>query len=597
MGVARLVRIGSPYNGSELAELDYEQSADVMYMAHIDHPPTRLNREAHDDWTFSTITFGPTIAAPAGISVAATVANTDAANGGDAYFPHVQFYQVTAVDDDTGQESRTDGFDDDINDLTLKRNYNTIAWSSVTGANRYRIYKQDNYNAFGYIGQSTGTTFIDDNITPDLSDGPPEARNPFDGPGSYPSAVTFHEQRLMWGRTKNLPNAFWGSRSGDYENMDVSRPQQDDDALSAALVAGKVNSVNQLVSTQTLLALASDNIFKITGGSDSDFLSPLSIVSRRQIGRGASRLNPLVIDNVVFYQPSVGSNVRSLGYSFELDGVKSDDVTIFSPHFFDGHTIVSWAYAQEPRSVIWAARDDGKLLCFTWEQEQQVWGWTLCETDGLVESVCTISEGDEDRLYLIVRRTIEAVERVYIERMAAARWEDVSQSCFADSAVTQVFEEPETGINGLAHLEGKAVTVLADGFVEEGHVVEGGSITLSVASTTVTVGLPFTAMIKTLPLAFQAREGWNTGKRQQAAQAVIRLVDSRGVLVGVDEGNLFEIKSRLGEGYNETPDLLNGLFEIATAPVTVEETTAIVQSSYPLPLSVSAVYLDPVVTD
>jgi hypothetical protein len=596
MGVARLVRIGSPYNGEELAELDYEQSADVMYLAHIDHPPTRLNRQAHDDWTFSTITFGPTIAAPAGVNATATNPNVDAANGGDAYFPQVQFYSVTAINDETGQESRTAGFDSVNNDLTLKRNFNTITASAVTGANRYRFYKQDNYNSFGYIGQSTGPNFIDDNITPDLSDGPPEARNPFDSAGNYPSSVTFHEQRLMWGRTKNLPNAFWGSRSGDYENMDVSRPQRDDDSLSASLVAGKVNSINQLVSTQNLLALASDNIFKISGGTDSDFLSPLSIVSRRQIGRGSSRLNPLVIDNVVFYQPAVGSAIRSLGYSFELDGVKSDDVTIFSPHFFDGHTIVSWAYAQEPRSVIWAARDDGKLLCFTWEQEQQVWGWTLCETDGLVESVCVISEGGEDRLYLVVRRTIEAVDHVYIERMAAARWADITQACFSDCAVTQVFEAPQTEVLGLSHLEGCAVSVLADGYVETSHVVSGGAIELATAATTVTVGLPFTARVKTLPLAYQGRDGYVTGKRQQAAQAVIRLVDSRGILVGVDEGNLFEIKSRLGEGYNDTPDLLNGLFEIATAPVTVEETTVWIESSYPLPMSVTAIYLDPVAT-
>ncbi len=159
--------------------------------------------------------------------------------------------------------------------------------------------------------------------------------------------------------------------------MDISRPLKASDALSFALVSGRVNAVNQLVSTTSLLALTSDSIFKIEGGQ-TGYLTATDFVTRRQNGRGSSRLSPLVIDSVVFYQTSVGNSVRTLGYEFSTDSINSNDVTIFSPHLFRGFDIKAWAYAQEPRSVIWAVRNDGKLLCFTWEQEQQVWGWTLC---------------------------------------------------------------------------------------------------------------------------------------------------------------------------------------------------------------------------
>ena len=66
--------------------------------------------------------------------------------------------------------------------------------------------------------------FLDDNIGPDLSQAPPEAYNPFDGPGNYPSTVTFFEQRLLLGRTRNSPNAIFGSRSTEFENFDQSIP-------------------------------------------------------------------------------------------------------------------------------------------------------------------------------------------------------------------------------------------------------------------------------------------------------------------------------------------------------------------------------------
>ncbi|MFK5108688.1 hypothetical protein ACI394_29620, partial [Klebsiella pneumoniae] len=82
-----------------------------------------------------------------------------------------------------------------------------------------------------------------------------------------------------------------------------------------------------------------------------------------------------------------------------------------------------------------AARDDGALLCFTWEQEQNVWGWTLCETDGRVLSVCSITEAGEDRVYLIVERVIAGQTRRFVERMASHAWSDSAECCFVDCAV------------------------------------------------------------------------------------------------------------------------------------------------------------------
>jgi hypothetical protein len=306
MSVGRIYRTGSPYNASQLAELDFEQSADTMYLAHLDEPPTKLVRAGHTDWTFSTVTFQPGIAAPAGVGVVATTPNTDATNSGASYFPLQASYVVTAVDDDTGHESRASAVVSATNDLGLKRNYNTITWSAVAGAEHYRVYKSEVTSDFGYIGSTTQLSFTDNNIGPDLSDGPANAQNPFPTSNDYPSTVAFYQQRLGWGRTNNHPNAVYFSRAGEYENMDESRPLKASDALSFALVAGRVNAINQLVPMSQLLALTSDGVFSINGGQEG-FLTPSNIVTSRQTGRGSSRLNPLVIDNVAFYQTAIGA--------------------------------------------------------------------------------------------------------------------------------------------------------------------------------------------------------------------------------------------------------------------------------------------------
>ena len=49
--------IASPYQESDLFELDYAQSADVMYIVHPDYAPRKLTRTGHTAWTLSTPAF------------------------------------------------------------------------------------------------------------------------------------------------------------------------------------------------------------------------------------------------------------------------------------------------------------------------------------------------------------------------------------------------------------------------------------------------------------------------------------------------------------------------------------------------------------
>lgn len=598
MGVSRVYVVGSPYNGVELDDLDFEQTADTMYLAHINHAVHKLVRNDHDDWEFIEVTFGPSIAAPTGCSAVATSPNVDADNSGDAYFPQDATYVVTALNDDSGQESRASNEDTANNDLTLKRNFNTITWSAVTDADRYNIYKADNSQFYGYIGSTEDLTFTDDNIGPALDRAPPQAFSPFTT--DNPSTVTFFEQRLILARTTEAPNAIWGSRSGQFENFDRSRPLRDDDSLSFSIVAGRVNAVEQLASTTSLIALTSDSIFNVDGDGAGGVLTASSQAARRQIGRGSSRLPPLVIDNVVFYSPSTGDSVRTIGYSFEFDGLKSSDVSIYSPHFLDGFDIVSWCYSQEPRSLIWAARSDGKLLCFTWEQEQNVWGWTLCETDGLVKSVCCITEGGEDRVYMIVERELEGVPRTFMERMVSHRWDDITETCFMDCAVSATFETPRSEFSGLWHLEGRTDVVgIVDGVAVHDLTVTDGSVTLPEnvgTGSVVSFGIPYQVDVTTLPVRFNAQgEGFNVGRKQQTGQITLSLHESRSVFCGVDENNLYLVKSRTDEAWGTPDDLMTGDYLVDSANVVSGEASVHVRQTSPLPFTLLGVFMEPVV--
>lgn len=602
MGVSRIYRVGSPYNGVELPELDYEQTADTMYLAHIDHQPTKLVRQGHTRWEFVTVTFGPGLEPPTGCAAVPTIPNVDAGNDGDNYFPQPAFYVVTALNAN-GQESRTSNFTSATNDLTLKRNYNTVTWSAAAGADRYNVYKAENAQFYGYIGTTDKLTFRDDNIGPALDRAPPETYNPFSASGDYPSTVTLFEQRALWARTINTPNGVWGSRSAELENMDRSQPLREDDSVSFSIVAGRVNSINQLVSTTGLMALTSDSIFTVDGDGQGGILtgnSPPSV--KRQVGRGASRLSALVVDNVVFYAPSVGSSVRTIQYSFEYDGQKSNDVSIFSPHFFEGLEIKAWCYAQEPRSMVWAVRSDGALLCFTWEQDQGVWGWTLCETDGQFLDCISISENGEDRVYFLVDRIVGGVTRRFVERLAPHLWADVADAVYLDCSVSGSYDEPRAVFSGLWHLEGRTVWGLVDGVVVKDLRVQNGAVTLPPSKPTAskaTFGLPYTSDIDLLPIRASLQgSGFNAGRRQQTGDVCLILRDSRSVYAGIDDKHLFLVKNRESEAYGDPDALMNGDdYVLSTDGKAWNEITCWIRSSDPLPLTVLGVARDMVLGD
>lgn len=53
----RVYAIATPYSSSELSAIQFDSSADVVYLAHPSHPPMKLSRIANANWTLEVISF------------------------------------------------------------------------------------------------------------------------------------------------------------------------------------------------------------------------------------------------------------------------------------------------------------------------------------------------------------------------------------------------------------------------------------------------------------------------------------------------------------------------------------------------------------
>jgi hypothetical protein len=555
----------TPFLQTEVNDLVFIQEADVMYMCHPMHPVYKLGRLADDNWTLTTVTFAPKMTAPG----APTVTKPGDTSSKPGYVATTYTYCVSAVADDTSEESLPSGGGSVVNDLSIATGINRVAWSAVAGAGRYIVYKLDN-GVFGYIGGTTGLSFDDENITADLSDTPQTARNPFNSPGNYPSVCTFIEQRLGFAATLNDPQAVWLSQSANYENFGYSSPAKASDAVTFRVKSRQINQIRSMIATKGLMLLSSSAEWVVTGGSQSDAIAPSAIKIDNQGYRGCAKVQPVVVGNVVLFAQRLGGVIRDFSYDFSQDTYVGKDLTILARHLFENKTIVAMGFAQAPDSIVWVVLDDGSLVSLTYMKEQDVWAWTRHQSaaNAFFEDVSIISEGTEDVPYFIVRRTINGQVKRYIERLHTRVFADISDAFFVDCGLTYD-GAPVSHLSGLDHLEGQELVALADGNVIRNLTVDAGAITMPVAASKIQIGLPITSSLQSLDIDLGNVNGLGTiqGRKKSVANVVLRVQDTRGIFIGAYDGDresmfLVEYKQRATEAWGAAIQPYSGDIEM-----------------------------------
>lgn len=598
--LARVYSLTTPWADTEVFDIGFAQSPDILYSCHLSYAVRKITRSGHASWTIASVVFGPVILAPTSPGAVASPSSGVT----------VHNYKVTSINDATGEESLPTALFSATNDLTIAGNVNTLSWTVASNATRYIIYKEDN-GVYGFIGGVEANSFVDDNIVPDLGDTPPGARNPFNAAGDYPRRCTFHEQRLALAATANDPSLIILSQTAKYENLNVSTPAKADDAITMRLSPG-VAAITGLVSMKDgLITFTNEREFLITGSGVTDYLTPASNFSRKQTKRGsADRPPPLEIGDLTLYVQRQGAVIRAFGYVFQTDKYKGNDLTLLAPHLFKGRTVVDWSYAQDPHSIVWVVLDNGNLLSLTFEDDQNVFAWAEHNLGGaystgnpIVESCCVVEGADEDEVHLVVKRTINGQTKKYIE-IISPRWiasyddEDDPNSCnniedayFVDCG--QSYDgSPATSFAGLDHLEGQAVVALADGNYVSGLTVSGGAVTLPNAASVVHVGLAYSSEIATLPVSQQTQAGAPQGKFKRVVDTVLKVELTRGIKAGPDVDHLTDdIILRKAENWNDPMLPYTG----DVGPITFDgkwdkDGAIVIMQTYPLPMTILGNY-------
>lgn len=574
--------VAHTYLEAQLNEVQIVQSADVITLTHHSHPVRELKRLGATSWTLTDVTFAPKVLAPTGLGGTATPGATPGT-------PSNQEYAVTSVAADGIDESRASASVTVSNNLYDDGAYNDITWAAAAGAVRYNIFKRT-AGLLGYIGQTDQLTFRDDNIAPDLGKTPPIGANPFNGPGNYPSAVSYFDQRRVFSATDTQPQRTWMTKTGTESNLDAAIPTLDDDAISFRIAARDANRIRHIVPMNDMILLTSAAAWRITS-INTDALTPTSISARVQASAGANRTSPVTINNSMLYVAARGGHMRELGFSRDAGGYTTGDISLRAPHLFDNLDITSMAFSSAPYPLVWSVSTSGKLIGLTYVPEQQVGAFHQHDTtNGVFESCAVVAEGTEDVLYVVVRRTIGGVNKRYIERMASRLFPTQNDAYFVDCGAT--YSGPATStITGLGWLEGQTVSILGDGSVRPQQVVTGGTITLDDPASVVHVGLPITSDIETLPLSMEIA-GYGHARPKNVAAAYVQVYRSSGIFAGPSLTELTEAKQRSFEAYGAPPSLKSEDVEIVVQSAWTDAGRIFIRQVDPLPLTILSLTLD-----
>ncbi len=531
-----------PYTAEELDRLRFAQSADVLVLVHPNHPIRKLTRKDHDDWALEEMTF-------TGQPEAWKEGNYPSVVG---FFEQRLILAATPDKPGTIWMSRTGEFED----FRLKtREVPQEGWRdreiNDAGSDSLR-----NGKAGDTFSLRDGDGFEKkDGIKGQHPDGTTRYYR-YKGTQNHSASgadktITFEETpgnngiELIWFSDGTLNDEYWECfEVGDRTDAQAGDIPLADDAIEATLSGRQANAIEFVVPRNKLWIGTAGGEWTISG-TNLDSISPESLKARHEGTCGAAASRPEAVGYATLFIQRAGKKIREMAYRFESDAYVSRDMTVLSEHITETG-LKQMAFVQEPDSILYCVRGDGKLVALTYAPSQEVAAWSRIITDGFVEGVTSIYSqiNKRDELWAVIKRTVNGQERRYIEVMEGDFNGQIKDAFYVDSGLT--YEGAlTTKVEGLHHLAGRTISILADGAVHtDTTVAQDGSIILTRPASKIHAGLSYNSIVQPMRLEGGSERGTSQTKRQRITKVAVRFHNTLGGKIGPDSNHMESIHFR-----------------------------------------------------
>jgi hypothetical protein len=457
---ARVYTLATPYLEADLPALKVAQSADVLYIAHVDYVPRKLQRYGATNWVLAAIDFldgpylplngsqatlTPSATSGAAITISSTTTKTAtgmANNGAGAI-------RVTCANHGWKTGDRID-IAGTVGTTEANGSWSVIrvsaaafdlagsafvnAWTSGGTITPHvfeptdvgRLVRIQHASTWGYAKIVGYTSAV--SVTADVMGafGATTASanwrlGLYSAGGGYPSCVTFYEGRLFFGGCPLAPTRIDGSQSSNYESFPPSSSAgvvSDDNAVAYPLDSGDVNNVVWMKDDEKgLLVGTRGGEWLVRANSLGDALTPTNVKAVRGTTFGSyENAQPVRTGKDVIFIQRKQRKARNLNYTYETDGFQAGDLTLLSPHLTQGaggsvggggEGLGQLAYQAEPSGWVWCVRGDGQVPVLAYDRDEQKIGWARVVFGGTAdlarqqpaacESLCSIPDPADAR--------------------------------------------------------------------------------------------------------------------------------------------------------------------------------------------------------
>ena len=497
----------APWTEAQIKQIVWVQTADTLLVVHPDVPPKKITRTSDTAWTITDLTF--------------------AEKDGRIFQPHHKF------DDDavTMTASATTGA------ITLTASVNVFV-AGHAGL-RFRIENKevliDSITSPTVAQATVKETLLSTTATKDWEE------QAFSAVRGWPLSINFHQDRMVIGGARDLPNRLWLSKSSDLFNFDLGEGL-DDEGIEFAILSDQVNAIRAVFSGRHLQVFTSGAEWMVTG----EPLTPGNLQLRRQtrIGSPTDRtVTPRDVDGATLFVPRNGPELREFLFADVEQAYQATDLATLAQHLIE--VPVDQDFDTSSR-LFFMVMENGDLATVTIFRSEQVTAWSLQETSGAFQSVALAG----NTTYFLVSRT----GGVFIESL--------EDGLNVDSCLTGTDATPKSTWTGLDHLEGETVAILADGAEHATKTVASGAVTLDEPASTVQIGLAYTHKVEPLAPMVQSTRGGTQGGKIRPVAITLRLQDTAAVRLDT------------GRGFSNVPfkTFGNTLLDTAPLPFTGDKT-------------------------
>jgi len=439
------------------------------------------------------------------------------------------------------------------------------------------------------------TITANSNVNPvPTTDWDEEAFTPTHG---YPSVIEFHSQRLWLAGSSSLPAHIFGSRVAAFFNFDVGDAEAAD-SIQAVISDKQVNEIRDVVSGRHLQIFTDAAEFYAPQSEDLP-LEPTTFDLRKQTRYGVNAtIEPQIFDESTLFVQAQGNAIREFIWVDTLRGYSSDAISLISEEHLNDIQEVEVLYGgyDRPEQIAFFVNGDGTITWYHAARAEQIRTWGKWTTQGNYKSLAVI----QDKLYCLVEREIDGDTVSMIERFEL--------HLTVDSAITKVSAGlvPVTGFTAHAlHLKNTEVNVVvavnasnsgslggpqvadqeldADYYLGNITIGETGDSELSGVIEVdpvgnMTVGLPYTQLLETMPIEIKDNQGVTSGLPKRIVSADLYLAST---LAAQLQGN--RVLTFLGEiDLQQRPLAITGPRKFYLYGY-YERPTLVIQNEIPLP--------------